>query len=341
VLFERTAEILGMTNSPAVLRRLISSYEGALALALALSFAVLAFAAPRFFLPANLASLVRNSSVLLIMSMGMLVVILSGGIDISVGSLLAAASVVLGRMAVQRESAVVAILLAVAVGIGGGAINAFFIAAFDLPPIIVTLATLGMFRGLLLQFTGGEWVTTLPPWLLAVGHTFAGGIDATTIIAIAIACGTWAFLRFTTAGRQIYRFGGSPEAATRRGISRNRVIYLVYISMGLLTAIAAILFAAQLGSVQGNAAVGYELTVIAAVVLGGASVAGGRGTVIGTVLGVLLLATIQAAVIMLRVPAFWQGVVTGLMVLIGVSAGALQGRRRAPGLSTAMAPSAS
>jgi ribose/xylose/arabinose/galactoside ABC-type transport system permease subunit len=243
-----------------------------------------------------------------------------------VGSTLAAVSVVLARAAVSGHSAATSITLALTAGIVAGAINALFIAELRVPPIVTTLATLGIYRGLLLQWTGGEWVTDLSGWLASLGRLWAG-YDLATVVAVVIALATAAVLRWTVWGRNIYRFGGSPLAAARAGISRRGVIYGVYIGMGLLTAVAGIFFAAQLGAVQGNAAVGYELSVIAAVVLGGASVAGGQGTVIGAVLGVFLLATIQAALIVLGVPTFWHGVVTGAMVLVGVAAGALQRRR--------------
>ena len=318
--------------------RFPSSYEAGLACGVATLLVALAIWAPRFFHADNLAALLRGNAVLLMLALGMLMTILTAGIDVSVGSMLAVVSVVVARLANHGMAAPLTLLLTLALGLGLGLINAALIAELGIPPIVATLGTLGLYRGLLLQWTGGEWVTTLPAWLAAFGHPGPLGMDGAVVAALGVTLLLAVFLNRTRWGRDIFRYGGAPVAARRLGVSTRGVLYTVYGGMGLLTAVAGVFYAAQLGSVQGNAAVGYELTVISAVVLGGANLAGGRGTLRGTVLGVLLLGTIQSALILMHVPTFWQGVATGLLVLLGVAAAGL--RRRAPRSAAALLPGA-
>ena len=256
--------------------------------------------------------------VLLIVSVGMLDVILSGGIDVSAGAILAVVSVVLVRLGNHGLSASAVLPLGLLTGAALGGVNAALIAELRIPPIVATLGTAGLFRGLLLEWTQGEWESSIPSWLNAIGSPRWGGLDASVLAAaLVILSATW-ILHRTQMGRALFRFGDSPVAAARIGISRRQPIYFAYVSLGLLTAIGAVFYAAQLGAVQGNAANGYELTVIAAVVLGGADILGGRGSLVGTFLGVLLLCSLQQALVLLHVATFWQNIATGAIVLIGV-----------------------
>jgi ribose/xylose/arabinose/galactoside ABC-type transport system permease subunit len=278
----------------------------------------LAVAAPRFFSSANLALLARSMGVLLIVSVGMLNVILSGGIDVSAGAILAVVSVVLVRLGNHGLSASTVLPLGLLTGAALGAVNAALIAELRIPPIVATLGTAGLFRGLLLEWTQGEWESSIPAWLNAVGSPRWGGLDASVLAAALVMLAAAGTLHRTQIGRSLFRFGDSPVAAARTGISPRQPIYLAYVSLGILTAIGAVFYAAQLGAVQGNAANGYELTVIAAVVLGGADILGGRGSLLGTLLGVLLLCSLEQALVLLHVATFWQNIATGAVVLLGV-----------------------
>jgi ribose transport system permease protein len=278
----------------------------------------LAVAAPRFFSPVNLALLARSMGVLLIVSVGMLNVILSGGIDVSTGAILAVVSVVLVRLGNHGLSASTVLPLGLLTGAALGAVNAALIAELRIPPIVATLGTAGLFRGLLLEWTQGEWESSIPAWLNAVGSPRWGGLDASVLAAALLMLAAAYILHRTQIGRSLFRFGDSPVAAARTGISPRQPIYLAYVSLGILTAIGAVFYAAQLGAVQGNAANGYELTVIAAVVLGGADILGGRGSLLGTFLGVLLLCSLEQALVLLHVATFWQNIATGAIVLLGV-----------------------
>jgi ribose/xylose/arabinose/galactoside ABC-type transport system permease subunit len=293
-------------------------HETKLAALLILLGIILLIVAPRFFGAANLSLLARSMGVLLIVAVGMLNVILSGGIDISAGAILAVVSVVLVRLGNHGMAAPCALALGLLTGIALGAFNAALIAEFRIPPIVATLGTAGLFRGLLLEWTQGEWESSIPSWLNAWGQPRWGGLDASVWGAALIVLVATAILYRTQMGRALFRYGDSPKAALRVGISRRQTIYFAYVSLGLLTAVGAIFYAAQLGAVQGNAANGYELTVIAAVVLGGADILGGRGSLLGTFLGVLLLCSLQQALVLLHVATFWQNIATGAVVLAGV-----------------------
>jgi len=278
----------------------------------------LAIAAPRFFSSVNLALLARSMGVLLIVSVGMLNVILSGGIDVSAGAILAVVSVVLVRLGNHGLPASTVLPLGLLTGAALGAVNAALIAELRIPPIVATLGTAGLFRGLLLEWTQGEWESSIPAWLNAVGSPRWGGLDASVLAAALLMPVAASILHRTQIGRSLFRFGDSPVAAARAGISPRQPIYSAYVSLGILTALGAVFYAAQLGAVQGNAANGYELTVIAAVVLGGADILGGRGSLLGTFLGVLLLCSLEQALVLLHVATFWQNIVTGAIVLLGV-----------------------
>jgi ribose/xylose/arabinose/galactoside ABC-type transport system permease subunit len=290
----------------------------------------LAVAAPRFFSSVNLALLARSMGVLLIVSVGMLNVILAGGIDVSAGAILAVVSVVLVRLGNHGHPASVALPLGLLTGAALGVVNGALIAELRIPPIVATLGTAGLFRGLLLEWTQGEWESSIPPWLNAVGSPRWGGLDVSVVAAALVMLASGWILHRTQIGRAVFRFGDSPLAAARMGISPRQPIYFAYISLGLLTGLGAVFYAAQLGAVQGNAANGYELTVIAAVVLGGADILGGRGSLLGVFLGVLLLCSVQQALVLLHVATFWQNIATGAIVLVGVILSSAQRLQRTP-----------
>jgi ribose/xylose/arabinose/galactoside ABC-type transport system permease subunit len=306
------------SSASARLRLNFHHHETKLAALLFVLGMALAATAPRFFSSVNLALLARSMGVLLIVSAGMLNVVLAGGIDVSAGAILAVVSVVLVRLGNHGLPASIVLPVGLLTGAGLGAVNAALIAELRIPPIVATLGTAGLFRGLLLEWTQGEWESSIPSWLNAIGSPRWGGLDASVLAAVLVMLAAAWILDRTQMGRALFRFGDSPLAAARTGISVRQPVYFAYISLGLLTAIGAVFYAAQLGAVQGNAANGYELTVIAAVVLGGADILGGRGSLLGTFLGVLLLCSLQQALVLLHVATFWQNIATGAIVLIGV-----------------------
>jgi rhamnose transport system permease protein len=264
----------------------------------------------------------------LVVAIGMTLVILAGQIDISIGSQFAIASVVTGILA--REGLPIAFAALGGVLAGGllGAINGGLVAGLGIPSIVVTLASMIALRNCLRWITEGRWVQGLPQDFQWAGFAQAGG-EALVLITAALLfiAFAWASINLQ-AMRLLYATGSSPEAARLAGIRPQRVFFSVFVAMGILTGLAAALNAIRFSDVQGNAGVGLEMQAIAAVVVGGASITGGRATMVGTLLGVLLLATIGPALTFAGINAFWEKAIQGSVILAAVVMDA-RGRRRA------------
>src|SRR5215471_308392 len=268
----------------------ISRYKRELsaAAAYALLLIVVGILAPSFFSATNLRDLALNNAPVLLVSIGMTMVILVAQIDISVGSQFAIVSVAGGWLAKSGVPMPLVLAGAVLIGAGMGAINGALIGTLRLPSIIVTLAMLVAWRDALRWTTGGEWVQSLPAnfqWL-GWGQNFGQWL---IVVASLVVLGFFAWmLRGLVAGRAIYAVGSDAEAARLAGIEPTRVTFLVFVLMGGLVGLAALLNAVRFSSVPSNAGVGLELKAIAAVMVGGTSITGGRGTLVGTLIGVAL-----------------------------------------------------
>jgi rhamnose transport system permease protein len=257
---------------------------------------------------------------LLVAAVGMTVVILARQIDISIGSQFAICGVVAGLLAKAGLAMPLVAAGAVLTGALLGALNGVLVATLGLPAIVVTLATMVGWREGLRWATEGVWVQGLPDgfqWL---------GLVIPAIAAVVFVFAAWA-LRHIAAGRAVYATGSDPEVARLAGIRPRRVLFGVFVLMGALTGLAAVLSVIQFVDVQTNAGIGLELSVIAAVVVGGTAIAGGRGTLVGTLLGVLLLSTAGPALTFLGADAHWDRALQGLIILAAVAADAI-GRRQ-------------
>jgi ribose/xylose/arabinose/galactoside ABC-type transport system permease subunit len=290
--------------------------------ALLLVLAVMAAAAPSFFSPRNLEELLLNNASVLVVAIGMTLVILAGHIDISVGSQFAIASVITGLLARGGAPIVLAQMGGVAAGVLMGTLNGVLVARAGIPSIVVTLASMVALRDALRWATEGKWVQNLPDSFQWAGFRQSTGelLLLATVAAIFVAF-AWALANLP-AGRELYATGSDPEAARLAGIRPPQVVFRVFVWMGLLTGAAAALNAVRFSEVQGNAGVGLELKAIAAVVVGGASITGGRATLLGTLLGVLLLGVIGPALTFLGVNAFWEKAIQGVIILAAVVADA-------------------
>jgi ribose transport system permease protein len=213
------------------------------------------------------------------------------------------------------------------IGLGFGAANGAFVAFAGMPPIIVTLATMGIARGLGLIYTGGYPVDGVPAWISFFGNGHLLGIQTPIIIMLAVYAVAWVVLERIPFGRYVYAVGGNEQATRLSGVRVSRVKLLVYAISGLTSAIAAIVLTSRLMSGQPNAGVGFELDAIAAVVLGGTSIAGGRGSVIGTLLGALLLGVLNNGLNMVGVNPYVQTVVKGVIILLAIYIGRERARR--------------
>jgi simple sugar transport system permease protein len=287
--------------------------------------------------------LLRSSLIDILFALGLLIVLVSGGIDISfpiVGIFAGYTTVVIMlRFDLDTYSLVIPLVLAAVIGAVLGSVNALLIAGFGLPTLIATLGTAGMFRGFLLSYVGSVYIANIPLGLdrFSTADLFSvqleGGVLArfhvlvipVLILAIAIAL----VMQRTMFGRTVFAIGGSEESARRMGMNVRWTKAQIYILVGALSGVAGILYIALQRKADPYDLAGTELGIIAAVVLGGASIMGGYGTVTGTILGVLLINLIKNNLILLGIPGSWQRAAIGLMLLIGVVSQALADKRRA------------
>jgi rhamnose transport system permease protein len=294
--------------------------------ALAALLVIVAAAAPSFFSAGNLRDLALNNTATLIVAIGMTMVILAGEIDISVGSQFAICSVAAGGLAAAGMPIPLLLPCVVALGAALGAVNGLFVGPFGLPSIIVTLALMAALRDGLRWATQGAWVQNLPTNFQWLGLGQNGGQRLTVTLAVLVfAVAAWA-LRKLEAGRAIYAVGSNAEAARLAGIEPRRVVFGVFVLMGALSGLAALLNAIRFSVVPGNPGVGLELKAIAAVVVGGTAITGGRGTLVGTLIGVALLGTIGTALTFLGINPFWEKAIQGAIILAALASDTAFGR---------------
>lgn len=305
------------------------SRELAVALAIVLLGGALAVIAPGFFSRGNLADVFLGNLPVLIVALGATLVILTGEIDISVGSVFAICGIVAGLAAQAGLPVTVAAAAAIAAGAALASINGALVAFAELPSIVVTLATMVALRDALRWTMQGAWVESLPPgfqWLGLGQQAYpvvACGIAAVLYIALA-----WT-MRHVAAGRAVYATGSDADAARLAGFNTALVKFWVFVVAGALTGIAALLNAVRFNQIPSNAGLGLEMKVIASVVVGGAAIRGGRGTITGTVLGVVLLSVIGPALVFLRISPYWERAVQGAIILAAVALDASTARRPA------------
>ncbi|MDR7554622.1 MAG: ABC transporter permease [Armatimonadota bacterium] len=323
-----------------VVRRLARRTETYLVAVLVVLAAIVTAGRPEFLTAENAFDVLRNNAFLGIVALGQLVVLVSGGIDVSFTAVATVAQYLMGLVLTTRgiTSVWVALLIPLPIGLTLGLVNGLLVHYARVHPVIITIATLSTFYGLLIVFTGGTWITDLPmPFqefaqYKLVRFTTAGGAEyglSTPILFWgAAALLTWVVLNFLAVGRRIYALGGNAEAARRAGFPILRLQLFVYAYMGLLAGMGGFVQAQLAQIIQPNAIVGRELDVLAAAVLGGASVFGGAGTVGGTILGVLLIAVIRNGLILLRISSYWHDAVIGLLIAAAAAITAAQERRR-------------
>jgi rhamnose transport system permease protein len=293
--------------------------------------------APSFFSPGNLRDLALNNAAVLLVSLGMTLVILVGEIDISVGSQFAVCSVAAGLLAKAGVPMILVAPMVLAIGACMGALNGFLVGMLGLPSIIVTLAMLVTWRDALRWATEGAWVQDLPASFQWFGLAPAVAQTLIVVVAVALLIAGGRALRNLRAGRSIYAVGSDKEAARLAGIDPRRVTLGVFTLTGALVGIAAVLNAVRFSAVPSNAGTGLELQAVAAVVVGGTAITGGRGTVVGTLLGVLLLGTIGTAMTYAGINPFWTKAIQGLIILAALVADVVIARMTVHGNPTGRA----
>jgi len=314
--------------------------ETAVASAIAALALVLAVAAPGYFSAENLSDLFLANLPVLLIAIGMTLVIVTGEIDISVGSMFAICGVAAGVLSKSGVPVLLAGAAACLLGALLGSANGALVAYVGIPSIVVTLATMTALRDGLRWATEGAWVQALPrsfQWLgLTQGQFPLVATAVTVMLTTAFAWG----LRYVAAGRAVYATGSNPDAARLAGLNTSAVKWMVFTVLGALTGLAAVLNAVRFNQIPSNTGIGLEMKVVASVVVGGASVAGGTGSVMGTVLGVVLLAAIGPGLTFLGVSAYWERAIQGGIILVAIAADGIRHpayRRLVSGVASARA----
>ncbi|MBN2552560.1 MAG: ABC transporter permease [Spirochaetales bacterium] len=297
---------------------------------------------PSFLTIENMFDLVKSSSGMAILAMGVFVVLLSGGIDVSFTAIAIAGQYIAVNtlIATGIDNLLLAFVVSCSVGMALGAINAVFISLLNLPTLITTLGTLSLFHGALLEFVGTKSINTggLPEcfktfsalnilsFTRADGTTY--GLSVFVLFFIAVVLISWVILRFTVLGRGIYAIGGNFTAAKRSGLNIHLIQFFIYMYVGFLAGIMGIMHLSLIRYSNPNYIVGTELSVIAAVVIGGARITGGTGSIIGTILGVVMIVILEKNLVLIGLSSYWQQFFIGLIIIVGVSVTYIQNRIR-------------
>ena len=301
------------------LRKLLGAREAGLAAVLVLLVLFLTWRSPYFLTTSNLTVVSRQIALTLLIAIGMTFVIIAGQIDLSVGSVVALVSVLTGLFMVNMNlPVVVAVILAVMAGAAVGLTNGTIFANTKIPSFVVTLGMLAVARGLALGITQGSTISGLPSGFLVLGQGSWFGVPIPVWIAVGIALIAHAVLTRTVFGRHVYFLGSNEEAAVLSGIRIRRVKIAIFVIASSLAAVEAVIETARLSVGQPSAGTGYELAAIGAVVIGGANLFGGEGSILGTVFGATLLALIQNGLILLGISAYWQQVFSGAIIILAV-----------------------
>lgn len=313
---------------PSSFARIFEAYgqEIVVLAAIVVLFAIVGMVNPRFLSDTNLTSIFSGNAYIAVAAIGMAMVIISGHIDVSVGSLIGVLATIAGTLAVSGYPIWVAWLVPVLVGIAINTCLGALIAYMRIPSIVATLGMLSILKGGLISATGGTWITGMPPgFFIAQARLFGIPSPVYFMVVLTILVALW--MRYSATGRSIYAVGGNAEAARASGLNPERTCVLVFALHGFFAGIAALLFATQLQVIQSTVPPNLELTVITAAVIGGVSILGGTGTVIGSTLAAILFACIGSALIFLNVSAYWLRAVLGLLILATVLADMARRRR--------------
>lgn len=323
------------------MKQLVKTHEFYVGLILLAFSLVVGIINPSFFSIGNLFGLLKSNVVTGIFALGVLLVLISGGIDISFPAVAVVSMYMTGQL---FESigyvgpVILAFLIAIVIGMVLGTINAAIISTFRLPTLIVTLGTLSAYQGFVLTFVDTRIINRLTEPMVnysrmeilrtTMDSGQTTGLHVSIFVYLALALLTAAILRYTTIGRGVYALGGDRQATERAGFSIRKIEFFIYIYVGFLAGVAGILHSAHVRNANPFDLVGSELNVIAATVLGGATIGGGRGTVVGTLLGVMLITVMNNSLILLGIPSYWQRLTTGLILLVAVAVPQINHMRR-------------
>ncbi len=291
--------------------------------------ALISFATPYFLAIDNLMGVFRSFSLTAIMAIGMVMVIVTGGIDLSVGSVLGFSSLMTAFAFLHGCSTPIAVAAGLLSGLGFGVFNAVLITFIGLPPFIATLGSLSIGRGAIYMITHGEPLTPdAPPIFAQIGQGYVGFVPVPVIILMIMAVSFSVIMRKTRFGRYIYATGGNEHAARISGVKTNHIKFYVYMLSGMISALAGVISYSRYLSAESTSGLGAELDVIAAAAIGGASLAGGIGSVEGAVIGAALAGIIANGVVLINIDTYAQQAITGAVIIIAVSIDVLRSRVR-------------
>ncbi|WP_172330063.1 ABC transporter permease [Mangrovicoccus sp. HB161399] len=283
---------------------------------------LMGIASENFFSVSNIFNVLRQVSIVGILAVGMTFVILTGGIDLSVGAVMALSGTISAGLIVNMGlPAPIGLLAGPLVGLALGLFNGALVAWGRMPAIIVTLATMGIARGLGLIYSGGYPISGIPSWISWFGIGRIWTVPVPVIAMVLIYAAAWVLLQRTPFGRHVYSIGGNETAAKLSGVKTARVKLAVYAISGFTASLAAIILTGRLMSGQPNAGVGFELDAIAAVVLGGTAIAGGRGLILGTLIGAVLLGILNNGLNLMGINPYLQDVIKGFIILLAIYIG--------------------
>jgi rhamnose transport system permease protein len=313
------------------LKRILKRKEATLVALFALLCALVSLRAPGFLSSKNVNTILNDSSILVIVALGQFLVILIGGIDLSVASTIALVGMAMS-LANQAFPALPAWLLlpgGAALGAALGVLTGVLVAFGGLPPIIASLGTMSIYRGVVYLVLKGSWVTAtkMSPGFLALPNTPFLGLSSMEWIALLAAAGVAIFMRYSSSGREVYAYGGNKTAALFAGVRSRKVEIVAFLVSGLLCGVAGVLWVSRYGVSQSETAAGFELQTVASCVLGGVSMAGGSGTAIGVVIGALFFGAINNALTVIRLSPFYQMAIQGFVILFAVVSNTLIDRR--------------
>ena len=280
--------------------------------------AMFTFINPMFLTWKNMLTVFQQMVLNGLLAVGIMFTILTGGIDLSIGCTFAIVGIAVATCCVGGMNPIIAILIGLAVGAVLGLFNGFLVTSMKLQPFIATLGTMSLYRGIAYVVTGGQPVTNVPDSFRTIfnGQIGSTGIRYYVIVMVVVFIIAHIILSKTRTGDYLYAVGGNEEAAKLSGVNTRKIKYIAYMVSGLCTAVAGLVMLASLGSAESTAGIGYETNAIAAAAIGGTSMAGGRGTALGTFFGALMLAVLKVGMVVINVDSFWQYVVTGLIIII-------------------------
>ncbi|MDY0289364.1 MAG: ABC transporter permease [Sphaerochaeta sp.] len=298
------------------IQRIFRQRESAIFLALVAIMVVITIVAPQFATSGNIYRVSRQISLVAIASLGVFTVILTGGIDLSLGSTIGLSGVTCGMAMAAGVHPLLAILLGMVTGFSVGIINGLLVSYVGITPFIVTLGMLSIARGSIWIVTKGWPVENIDDRILVLGQGDLLGIPVPVVIMFAVALAIHFLMRFTVFGRRVYAIGGNEEATRLSGIDVQKIKCLAYGISGLLASVTGIILVARFSSAQTSSGEGWELDAIAAAVIGGTSLAGGAGSVVGVLIGAAIMGVIRNGLVLMRVSAYWQTSIMGLIVIL-------------------------